>query len=351
MRADELSPRPPNASLPQCPVDKAFTARYLPAVYLLVFVVALLANAFGLWNLAVHWRKWSGLNVLVLNLGLADLLYAATLPFFVSYYLNGSVWPFGRAFCRLARGLFHLNLYASIGFLACISAQRYLGIVHPLAALGRLRALRPALLLSALVWGWVLVQILPELWFSKAGPDATRCHDSTGDEELDAYRPYTLVVTVTGFALPFLVILGCYSRVLAVLRRNTGVDARLRARSIKLVLLVTVLFALCFFPYHVLRNLNLLSRVWQRGGACSRALQDLYVAYQVTRGLACMNSALNPLVYLLTNENFVSRMRTCRERAWQACLCLGVRGPRRLSEGSATRDAADQGLCEVSEGL
>nr|XP_033771032.1 P2Y purinoceptor 1-like [Geotrypetes seraphini] len=342
MKVEDLTVESPNASLHQCPVNKDFTNRFLPAVYLLAFLIGVVANCLGLWSLGASWRKWSSLNVLVLNLGLADLLYAITLPFFVSYYLNGSVWSFGSGFCRLARCLFQLNLYASIGFLACISAQRYLGIVHPLAMMGRLQTLRPAVFLSALVWLWVLVQILPDLWFSKTDANRTQCHDSTGDEDLEAYRPYTLVITLSGFVLPFLVILGCYSRVLAVLRRNTNVDPNLKARSINLVVIVLVLFSVCFFPYHVFRNLNLMSRVWQLEGTCTQTLKNLYLSYQITRGLACLNSAINPLVYLVTNENIVSRVRTFRQRAWQSFIYLGVRTQSPLQ---------DAGCEDLSEGL
>ncbi|XP_030068098.1 P2Y purinoceptor 1 [Microcaecilia unicolor] len=348
---EDLTLRAPNASRLQCQVNKAFTSRFLPAVYLLAFLIGVVANGLGLWKMGANWRKWTSLNVLVLNLGLADLLYAITLPFFVSYYLNGSVWIFGIAFCRLARCLFHLNLYASIGFLACISVQRYLGIVHPMAMMGRFQTLRPVVFLSALVWGWVLIQTLPDLWFSKTNRNFTHCHDSTGDEELGAYRPYTLIITLSGFVMPFLIILACYSRVLAVLRKNTNVDPNLKARSINLVLIVLVLFSVCFFPYHVFRNLNLMSRVWQLEGTCSQTLKNIYLSYQVTRGLACLNSAINPLVYLVTNENVVSRVRTFRERAWKSFIYLGSRSTQSLSDRNTLRDVGCEELCRVSEDL
>ncbi|XP_054837262.1 P2Y purinoceptor 1-like [Eublepharis macularius] len=298
-----------------CPVNTLFPEKFLPSVYLVVTLLGLLGNGLGLWNLCASSRKgsWSTLSVLMCNLGVADLLYVITLPFLVSYYLQGRVWLFGKEWCRLTRLLFHLNLYASIGFLTCISVHRYLGIVYPLRMLGRCQTLSPAFMLSILVWGWVILQLSPDFIFSKMDQTGTRCHDTTGHENLSNYLPYILVITMTGFVIPFLIIIGCYCHVVVVLRRNRNMDPNLKQRSIKLAILVMVLFSVCFLPYHIFRNLNLLSRKWQLQGSCTQTLKNIYVSYQVTRGLASLNSSLNPLLYLMANEDLVTRLRTfCR---------------------------------------
>ncbi|XP_077191608.1 P2Y purinoceptor 1-like [Paroedura picta] len=298
-----------------CPVNTEFPESFLPAVYLVVSLLGLLGNGLGLWNLCASSRRgsWSTLSVLMCNLSVADLLYVVTLPFLVSYYLRGRQWRFGHEWCRLTRALFHLNLYASIGFLTCISVHRYLGIVHPLRMLGRCQTLSPAFLLSVLVWGWVILQLSPDFTFSKMDETGIRCHDTTGHENLSQYLPYTLAITVTGFVVPFLIIIGCYCHVVVTLRRNSNVDPNLKRRSIRLAVLVMVLFSVCFLPYHVFRNLNLLSRSWQLQGSCNQTLKSIYVSYQVTRGLASLNSALNPLLYLTASEGLLTRLRaSCR---------------------------------------
>lgn len=302
-----------NSSAARCTVDAAFAQRFLPAVYLVVTPLGLVGNVLGLWHL--HAGPRGPLSPLVGHLGLADLLYVCTLPFLISYYLRGRTWAFGQGWCRLTRGLFHLNLYASIGFLTCISVHRYLGIVHPLRARGRCRAAMAPGRLSAAVWLWVMAQVGPDFAFSKMDPKGTQCHDTTGAESLGAYVPYTAAVTVTGFVIPFLIIVGCYCHVVLVLCRSDTVEPGLRRSSIRLVVLVTVLFSVCFLPYHIFRNLNLLSRAWQRQGSCTQAMKDIYVSYQVTRGLASFNSALNPLLYVMTSKDCMSRMRNIYQRS------------------------------------
>ncbi|XP_009091447.2 P2Y purinoceptor 1-like [Serinus canaria] len=320
MAADALSTWPGNGTRAPCPVDSAFAQRFLPVVYLTVIPLGLLGNGLGLWHLCTGPRESARqpLSLLVGNLGLADLLYVSTLPFLVSYYRQGRVWIFGQPWCRLTRSLFHLNLYASIGFLSCISIHRYLGIVHPLKARGRCRGAASSVWLSVTVWLWVIAQIAPDLAFSKTDGNGTQCHDTTGQEYLDVYLPYTFAVTVTGFVIPFLIIIGCYCHVVFVLCRNDSVDASLRRRSILLVILVMVLFVICFLPYHIFRNLNLFFR-WRPQESCTQASKDIYVSYQVTRGLASLNSALNPLLYVITSKDWRSRMRTISQSARQ-CL-------------------------------
>ncbi|KFP65570.1 P2Y purinoceptor 1, partial [Cariama cristata] len=309
-----------NGSRALCPVDAAFAQWFLPAVYLVVIPLGLVGNGLGLWHLCTEPRRGirHPLSLLMGNLGLADLLYVSTLPFLVSYYLRGRVWLFGQVWCRITRGLFHLNLYASIAFLTCISLHRYLGIVHPLKVRGRCQGATSSVWFSTTVWVWVIAQVAPDFAFSKTDDTGTQCHDTTGHENLGAYLPYTVAVTVIGFVIPFLIVVGCYCHVVVVLCRNNTMNLSLRRRSISLVILVMILFSICFLPYHIFRNLNLLSRGWQLQGSCTQALKNIYVSYQVTRGLASFNSVLNPLLYVMTSENCMSRMRSIHERARQS---------------------------------
>ncbi|XP_012983911.2 P2Y purinoceptor 1-like [Melopsittacus undulatus] len=312
----EASPRRAgNGTL--CSVDTGFTQRFLPTAYLVVIALGLVGNGLGLGHLCTRARRGARqpLDLLVGNLGLADLLYVSTLPFLVSYYLQGRVWLFGQGWCRITRGLFHLNLYASIGFLTCISIHRYLGIVHPLKARGWCYGTTPSVWLSTMVWVWVIAQVAPDFAFSKMDDTGTQCHDTTEHEYLGVYLPYTMTITVTGFIIPFLIIIGCYCHVVVVLCRNDTVNLSLRRRSISLAILVMILFSICFLPYHIFRNLNLLSRGWQLQGFCTQAVKNIYLSYQVTRGLASFNSALNPLLYVMTSETCMSCMRTlCQTR-------------------------------------
>ncbi|KAK2897187.1 hypothetical protein Q8A73_013567 [Channa argus] len=196
-------------------VNFDFTGKFLPPVFISVFIIGLVANGWGLKSLMQNWKKLKIVNVFVLNLGFADILYLLTLPFLVVYYVLKSKWIFGDVFCKITRLCFNLNLYGSIGFLTCISVYRYLAIVHPVRVMGRL-TLTHSVVISVMVW---------------------------------------------------------------------------------------------------LLNLNLWSRVLSKQSIQHQWCNGVYIAQQISRGLVCLNSALNPLIYLHGKEEIPARPRRLLRRA------------------------------------
>lgn len=117
-----------------CVYRENFKQLLLPPVYSVVLVAGLPLNACVIAQICTSRRALTRTAVYTLNLALADLLYACSLPLLIYNYAQGDHWPFGDLTCRLVRFLFYANLHGSILFLTCISFQRYLGICHPLAA-------------------------------------------------------------------------------------------------------------------------------------------------------------------------------------------------------------------------
>ncbi|XP_042265942.1 P2Y purinoceptor 1-like [Thunnus maccoyii] len=294
-----------------------FTSRFLPPVYILVFIVGLVANGWGLKSLLLNWKKLGNVNVFVLNLGLADILYLLTLPFLMVYYFMKSTWIFGDTFCKITRFCFNLNLYGSIGFLTCMSVYRYLAIVHPMRMMGRLTVTH-SVAISVMVWLLVSIQSLPDMFYIKTfGNRPGKCYDTTHKTYVEDYLKYSLRLTLTGFCLPFLITLGCYGHVIVILCHKNATDKVQKQRSLKLLFILIVLFSVCYIPYHVLRNLNLWSRVLLEQKKCREWSNRVYIAHQISRGLVCLNSALNPLVYLHGNEDIPAQLRQLLQRARQ----------------------------------
>ncbi|XP_019723162.1 P2Y purinoceptor 1-like [Hippocampus comes] len=302
------------ANTSACEINLKFTHAFLPPVFVVVFVVGTLSNAWGLRSVCSGWKSIGNINIFMLNLGLADLQYLLTLPFLVAYYAQDSSWQFGQPFCKFTRFCFNLNLYGSIGFLTCISIYRYLGIVHPMRVMGKISN-HHSLVISALVWFLVVAQILPDVFFVKN--DAKKlnaCYDTTSNDWIREYLPYSIGWTVTGFAIPLLVIMLCYGHVVWVLAKKSNINPLLKQRCLKLVIILLLLFSICFIPYHVLRNMNLLTRILKQQGICHESFRNVYIAHQVSRCLACLNSAINPLIYIVGNDDFLMKLHRLSER-------------------------------------
>ncbi|XP_049920213.1 P2Y purinoceptor 1-like [Epinephelus moara] len=324
-----------------CPrVSSDFTGRFLPPVYIVVFIIGLVANGWGLKSLLHNWKKLKIINVFVLNLGLADILYLLTVPFLVVYYFMKSKWIFGDTFCKITRFCFNLNLYGSIGFLTCISVYRYLAVVHPTRVMGRITVTH-SMIISVMVWLLVSVQSLPDMFYikrySKPYGNNEKCFDTTDNIYVESYLKYTLGWTFTGFCIPFLITLGCYGHVIVVLCRTNTTHKVQKQRSLKLLCILILLFSVCYIPYHVFKNLNLWSRVLSNQKICAEWSSGVYIAHQISRGLVCLNSALNPLVYLHGNEDIPAQIRQLLQQARQ----MFSRSPPANSGGVSMAQIAD----------
>ncbi|KAM8909950.1 P2Y purinoceptor 4 [Spinachia spinachia] len=294
-----------------CRFDEDFKYILLPVSYSLVFVFGLVLNATALW-LFLKMRPWNPSTVFMFHLALSDLLYVLSLPTLIYYYANRSNWPFGVAACKIVRFLFYANLYCSILFLTCISVHRYLGICHPIKTLTTVKS-RHAHMVCGMVWAVVSVCLVPNLIFvtTSRRENDTLCHDTTSQEAFEEYVDYSSVVMMLLFGIPFLVIVVCYclmARTLCQPRRGLPAGRQSTAshrKSIKLIVVVLVVFALSFVPFHITRTLYYTARVL--GRSCE-FLNIVNFTYKITRPLASINSCIDPILYFLAGDHYRSRM-------------------------------------------
>ncbi|XP_077445449.1 P2Y purinoceptor 3-like [Stigmatopora argus] len=311
----------PDVPLPVfCNIDESYKYVFLPICYSFTFVFSLSLNAVVLYRSFRRTKRWNASLIYMVNLASTDFMYGLSLPFLVASYVMRDRWVFGDFMCRLVRFLFYFNLYGSIFFLTCISVHRYLGICHPMRvmALETKKAVKWA---CVLVWAVVFALTCPIFRFARTARavqgGADSCWDDAIDRDFSDYVPYAVVLHLLGFFLPFAVVAWCYSRVVRAIFKTLPSGARRaeeaavfpgahspyagrRRKSIRTIVTITLLFALCFFPFHVTRTVFLLLKL-SKGVPC-QTVTTVSMCYKITRPLASFNAWLNALLYFLTKE-------------------------------------------------
>uniref|UniRef100_A0A8C8RPW5 P2Y purinoceptor 4 n=1 Tax=Pelusios castaneus TaxID=367368 RepID=A0A8C8RPW5_9SAUR len=293
-----------------CVFNEEFKFILLPVSYGAVFVVGLVLNSWALWVFISKMRPWNATTIYMFNLAVSDTLYVLSLPTLVYYYADRNNWPFGEGLCKIVRFLFYANLYCSILFLTCISVHRYVGICHPIRSLRWVKT-KHARLICVGVWFIVTICLIPNLIFvtTSTRGNSTLCHDTTKPEEFDHYVHYSSSIMTLLFGIPFLVIVVCYCLMAKRLWKRSpshkGIPVY-KKRSVKMIIIVMTVFAICFLPFHITRTLYYTARLLE---ANCRTLNIVNFTYKITRPLASVNSCIDPILYFLAGDTYRGRLR------------------------------------------
>lgn len=131
--------------------------------------------------------------------------------------------------------------------------------------------------------------------------------------------PTLFYLTVLEFLLPLLAVVGFTLRVACFLSSGHGLmhqqSRARRARAVRLLAAVLVVFTLCFTPFHV-RQVLVYFRVNVGGGGAGQGAGHV-LAYHITVTLSSLNSCLDPVVYCFVTDSF--------RRAWRSRRRGGAR--------------------------
>eukprot|EP00064_Thunnus_orientalis_P008188 superscaffoldBa00000959_g8211 len=253
-----------------------------PIFYSVVFIISACGNSLVLYVICQKKQKFNSTSIYLVNLALSDTLFTLTLPGRITYYILQYDWPFG------------------IGFMTCISLDRYLAMVHP----HRLQCLRSVR---------VVRRVAPLLFRSMVHKNQERrtCMEYF-DFEGSRFTPYLLLLACSvSFSCPLIIILGCYAKINLKLRaaaKQNSVTGRSRRnhRVNTIILLILLTFIICFSPYH-LNVIQFMSRKIHHQVTCED-LKAFKVSLQVTVSLMNFNCCLDPVIYFFAIKTYKKRV-------------------------------------------
>ncbi|XP_028282138.1 C-C chemokine receptor type 4 isoform X2 [Parambassis ranga] len=268
----------------------------LRVIYYVLFCLGLLGNSTVLWVLLRYIKLKSMTDVCLFNLALSDLLVALSLPLWANDTQN-------LASCKLITAVYQLGFYSGTLFVTLMSVDRYLAIVHAVAAM-RARTLRYGVIASIPIWAVSVIMATPQVTFAslEIDPDdnSFQCQPLYPEDRRHFWKlQRNFSENIVGLFVCLPIVIFCYVKIIAVLSksRNSKKD-----KAMKLIFAIVCAFVVCWVPYNVtvfLQTLELLEIL-----KTCQASQIINTAMGFAEIIALSHCCVNPVIYAFIGEKF-----------------------------------------------
>ncbi|XP_050397295.1 G-protein coupled receptor 83 [Patella vulgata] len=307
--------------------DKTFRNSVLIIAYSLLCVISIFGNSLVCYVICKNKRLHTATNYFIANLAVADLLVTCVnVPFNIARNILDE-WPFGDFICHLVNFSLMVSVYVSTYTLTAIALDRHRVVLKPFTP--RMSKTVSAVIL-VFIWLLAIMLSLPYGIFNRVKTvrlfitSVRRCRSEYPDPNI-LFKQYLTVIT---FCLQYvgpLTLIGlAYGRIVRKLWVRTHVgavthmqqisQARAKKKSIKLLVTVVVVFAICWLPlnlYHLLTNLHPNVIVFQYNST----------VFFICHWIAICSTCFNPFIYCWLNETFreelFDKLRWCLKRSFK----------------------------------
>ncbi|KAK6489001.1 neuromedin-B receptor [Huso huso] len=285
----------------------------IPSIYILIITVGLLGNITLIKIFITNSAMRSVPNIFISSLAAGDLLLLVTcVPVDASRYFFEE-WIFGTVACKLIPVIQLTSVGVSVFTLTALSADRYKAIVNPMD-IQKSSAVLWTCLKAVAIWIISVLLAIPEAIFSQVvhisdnNVSFTACVPYPLSEELHP-KIHSVMIFMVYFIVPLTIISVYYYHIARTLIKSahnmpgefsehTKRQMETRKRLAKIVLVFVGLFALCWFPNHVLymyRSFNYRE--------IDSSLAHLVITL-LARVLSFSSSCVNPFALYLLSESF-----------------------------------------------
>ncbi|ELT99672.1 hypothetical protein CAPTEDRAFT_35369, partial [Capitella teleta] len=254
-------------------------------------------------------------NCFTTNLSISDILLTLlNIPFNVIRNTTEE-WVFGHVICGCTNFILNVSVYASTFTMAAIALERYRVIMCPL---------RPrisfcvASVTLVVIWLLGIIMSLPFAVFSEVVEvrfllhDTLRCRVEYPQPQRTYERYIILTTFICQYVVPLLLTGVIYTHIVYKLwsremigqsiERQQVAHLKSRKRSIRMLVVVVLLFSICWLPlnlYHILLNFHPDKNLFVPNG-------NVYLSFH---WLAMTSVCFNPLVYCWTKGAFRAELR------------------------------------------
>ncbi|KAM5326188.1 LOW QUALITY PROTEIN: C-X-C chemokine receptor type 2-like [Glossophaga mutica] len=257
-------------------------------IYALVLLLSLLGNSLVLLAILHSQVSCSVTDVYLLNLSLADWVFAVILPIWAASKAQG--WIYGAILCKVVSLLKEVNFYSGILLLACISMGYYLAIVHATHTLTQKWHWVKFICLG--IWTISLILSLPIFVFHRTIHPSNSdpvCYEDLGANTTKWCTMMGVLPQTFGFLVPLLVMLLCY-----------GLSLH---QAMQVIFAIVLIFLLFWLPYNLVLVADILVKLQVTKENCE-CQNNIGQAMDATKILGFVHSCLNPLIYAFTGQKF-----------------------------------------------
>ncbi|XP_055496222.1 probable G-protein coupled receptor 132 [Leucoraja erinacea] len=279
----------------------------LATVYSLVLIFGLPANLLSLTLSALKIRRKNVLSVYLFTLSLSDLIYLATIPWWISYARNSSRWIHSSLACSITGYIFFNNLYISILLLCCISVDRCLVVLYPIEAQWRRRR-RVAVAVCLTVWVTVMLVHTPVFYLSTVQTSKEKndsCFETIPMPDLVANFNYARFCI--GFCLPLTILVTTNCLIFRRIQSSPCLNTTQKRKIKYLALSVILIFLVCFAPYHIILLSRALAFSLSKDSCWFE--EQIYGVSITFLCLCTVNSIVNPFLYMFSSESVRQELR------------------------------------------
>ncbi|XP_069354744.1 neuropeptide FF receptor 1-like isoform X2 [Maniola hyperantus] len=299
-------------------------------LYVIVLAASLSANTLLIFIVIKFQYMRSVTNIFLVNLSVADLLVTL---FCMPVQIAKSVtllWYFGEVMCKTVNFLQGVAVASSVFTITAMSVDRYLAITQSLrqpwmpSRRGACSLLAALWLISFAIFAPLLAvaavekEVIPSLSRTRNGSVYVEtviefCTEKWPDSiRKELFGTFSFILV---YAVPGCIVVVSYSlmgrRLCSVLppfdQTEGSANSQQRLRLVRerkrvawILLLLAVLFALCWLPYNILQLLLDMNAVRE---------DSIALVLPYTLLLGHTNSAINPIVYCLMTRNFRRSLR------------------------------------------
>ncbi|XP_070544934.1 substance-P receptor-like [Ptychodera flava] len=303
--------------------------------FTLNMILSILGNLVVIFVLSCGRRPNTDLTASLVNLAISDLAMAIfCMPFTFPTLMFGR-WLFGSEMCYIVIFMQHVSVIVSIGTLTAVGIDRYSAVMNPMKARFT-KGGRKILITFAIIWFSAIAVSSVQVVFTRtptisySGQTISFCTEWYPSKTFTKYWEISMLVAT--YFVPLSVLSYTYTRVgVRLWGRHCPGNAnqerdlnqrRSKQKVIKMLVVIVVMFALCWLPLHVFKLVGLYNpHLYDSDESQDR----MRIINACVLWLAMSNSFVNPIIYGIYNDNFKTDFKKFFKSCAQTNRSLSVR--------------------------